>query len=138
MEEIQVFATRIRSGDNKEITVPNGQITGGSIVNHSAKDTRRVDLVFGIGYDDDIAQAKSILQEIVDADDRVLADPAPTIAVAELADSSVNFVVRPWVATGDHWPVRFDLPERVKLESDRRGISIPYPQSDVHVHQPAA
>jgi len=138
VEEVQVFATKIRTGDNKEVTVPNGQITGGAITNYSAKDTRRVDLVFGIGYGDDIAKAKSILHEIVTGDDRVLSDPAPTIAVAELADSSVNFVVRPWVKTGDYWPVLFDLTEAVKLRFDAEDISIPFPQTDVHVHQSAA
>lgn len=138
VEEVQVFATKIRTGDNKEVTVPNGGITGGSIVNYSAKDTRRVDMVFGIGYGDDIKRAKEILHEIVAADGRILADPAPTIAVSELADSSVNFVVRPWCATGDYWPVLFDVTERVKLEFDKQGVSIPFPQTDVHVHQSAA
>ena len=137
VEEIQVFATKIRTGDNKEITVPNGSITSGSIVNYSAKDTRRVDLVFGIGYGDDIAKAKNILSQIVTGDERVLKDPAPTIAVAELADSSVNLVCRPWVKTGEYWPVLFDVTERVKLEFDRQDISIPFPQTDIHVHQAA-
>jgi small conductance mechanosensitive channel len=117
--------------------VPNGSITSGSIVNYSAKDTRRVDLVFGIGYGDDIAKAKNILSQIVTGDERVLKDPAPTIAVAELADSSVNLVCRPWVKTGEYWPVLFDVTERVKLEFDRQDISIPFPQTDIHVHQAA-
>jgi len=138
VEEIQVFATKIRTPDNKEITVPNGQITGGSIVNYSAKGTRRVDMVFGISYGDDLARAKGILQRLIESDERVLRDPAPTIAVLELGDSSVNFAVRPWVKTGDYWPVFFDLTERVKLEFDAQGISIPFPQRDVHLHQPAA
>ena len=137
VEEVQVFATKIRTGDNREITVPNGSITSGSIVNNSAKETRRIDLVFGIGYGDDIAKAKSILRQIVDGDERVLKDPAPTIAVSELADSSVNLVCRPWVRTGDYGAVRFDVIERVKLEFDRQHISIPFPQTDVHVHQAA-
>jgi small conductance mechanosensitive channel len=135
VEDVQVFATIIRSGDNKEITVPNGSITGGSIVNYSAKPTRRVDMVFGIGYDDDIKQAKQILHDVIAADDRILAEPAVTIAVSELADSSVNFVVRPWVNSGDYWPVLFDTTENVKLEFDKAGVSIPYPQTDVHMHQ---
>jgi small conductance mechanosensitive channel len=135
VEDIQVFATKIRTGDNKEITVPNGAITGGSIVNYSAKDTRRVDMVFGIGYDDDILQAKRILNEILVADDRILKDPEPMIAVSELADSSVNFVVRPWVSSGDYWPVLFDTTEKVKLEFDKQGVSIPFPQTDVHLHK---
>ena len=138
VEEVQVFATKILSVDNKEITLPNGQITSGAITNYSARDTRRIDLVFGIGYGDDIARAKSILHEIVTADQRVLSDPAPTIALSELADSSVNFVVRPWVKTGDYWPVRFELTEAVKLRFDAAGISIPFPQTDIHLHQSAA
>lgn len=137
VEEVQVFATRIRTGDNKEVTVPNGAITGGTIVNYSAKDTRRVDLVFGIGYDDDLARAKGVLQRIVDADERILRDPAPTIAVGELADSSVNFIVRPWVKGPDYWAVYWDLTERIKLEFDAQDISIPFPQNDVHLHQAA-
>ena len=138
VEHIQIFATVIRTGDNKEITIPNGSITSGSIVNYSAKPTRRVDMVFGIGYDDDIKEAKRILNEIVAADERILADPEPTIAVSELADSSVNFVVRPWVNSADYWPVLFDVTEQVKLEFDKQGVSIPFPQTDVHVHQTAA
>ncbi len=107
-------------------------------MNYSTKPTRRVDMVFGIGYDDDIRQAKQILEDVVSADQRVLADPPPTIAVSELADSSVNFVVRPWVNSGDYWPVLFDITENVKLEFDKQGVSIPFPQTDVHVHQSAA
>jgi small conductance mechanosensitive channel len=138
VEDVQIFATKIRTGDNKEITVPNGAITGSSIVNYSAKPTRRVDMVFGIGYDDDIKRAKEILEQVVTSDQRVLSDPAPTIAVSELADSSVNFVVRPWVNSGDYWPVLFDITENVKLEFDKQSVSIPFPQTDVHVHQSAA
>ena len=138
VENVQVFATVIRTGDNKEITVPTGSIMGSSIVNYSAKPTRRVDMVFGIGYGDDIKQAKQILHDVVSAADRVLADPAPTIALSELADSSVNFVVRPWVNSADYWPVLFDITENVKLEFDKHGVSIPFPQTDVHVHQSAA
>ena len=137
VEEVQVFATRIRTGDNREITVPNGAITSGSIVNYSAKGTRRVDLVFGIGYGDDIAKAKNILTRILEADPRILSDPAPTIGVMELADSSVNFAVRPWVVAADYWPVYFHLLERVKREFDAQGVSIPFPQTDVHLHQVA-
>ena len=135
VEEIQVFATKIRTGDNTEITVPNAQITSGSITNYSAKETRRVDLVFGIGYGDDIARAKKLLSEVIAGDERILREPEPTVAVSELAASSVNFVVRPWVKSGDYWPVYFDLVERVKLAFDAQGISIPFPQTDVHVHR---
>lgn len=138
VEDVQIFATIIRTGDNKEITVPNGSVTGGSITNYSAKPTRRVDMVFGIGYDDDLKKAKQVLHDIIAADSRILADPPVTIAVAELADSSVNFVVRPWVASADYWGVKFDITENVKIEFDKQGISIPYPQTDVHVHQNAS
>jgi small conductance mechanosensitive channel len=137
IEEVQVFATMMRTGDNKLIILPNSAVTNGSIVNYSAKDTRRIDMVFGIGYDDDIKKAKGILERMVTGDSRVLADPAPTIAVAELADSSVNFVVRPWVNAGDYWPTKFDLTEAIKIEFDKEGISIPFPQQDVHMHQVA-
>ena len=135
--EVQMFATVFRTGDNKRIIVPNSIITGGSITNYSANDTRRIDMVFGIGYGDDISLAKQIIREILDAEERVLKDPEPQIAVSELADSSVNLVVRPWVKTADYGGVRFDVTERVKLAFDARGVSIPFPQRDVHVHQVA-
>lgn len=130
---INIFTTTIRTGDNKEVIIPNGSIYGGNIVNYSSMPTRRVDMVFGIGYGDDLKKAKQLLQEIVEADERVLKDPAPTIAVSELADSSVNFVVRPWVNSADYWGVFFDTHETVKLRFDQEGISIPYPQMDLHV-----
>ncbi len=135
VEEIQVFCTKIRTGDNKQIVIPNSGVLGGNIVNYSAKETRRVDLVFGIGYDDDLRKAKELLQEIVGADERILKDPEPLVAVSELADSSVNFVVRAWVKTGDYWKVHFHLLETVKLWFDEEGVSIPYPQRDVHLYQ---
>ncbi|MEO9945873.1 MAG: mechanosensitive ion channel domain-containing protein [Paraglaciecola sp.] len=135
VKSISIFTTVMTTGDNKEIIVPNGSIYGGNITNYSAKETRRVDMVVGIGYDSDLKKAKAILNEMVAADDRILKDPAPTVAVAELADSSVNFVVRPWVASGDFWPVKFDFTEAVKLRFDEEGISIPFPQMDVHVHK---
>lgn len=134
VEGIQMFSTQLVSPDNKHIIVPNAQITSGSIVNYSTKDTRRVDLEFGIGYDDDIKKAKTTLQKLVKADKRILQEPEPVIAVSELADSSVNFVVRPWVNASDYWDVKFELTEKVKLAFDKAGISIPYPQSDVHLH----
>ncbi len=135
VERITVFNTIIRTGDNKEMIVPNGSIYGGVIINYSAKDTRRIDMVFGIGYDDDIKKAKEIMSDVISKDDRVLKDPAPLIAVSELADSSVNFVVRPWVNSADYWAVKFDLTEAIKLAFDQEGISIPYPQMDVHVNK---
>jgi small conductance mechanosensitive channel len=135
VKSIGIFTSLFVTPDNKEIIIPNGAIYGGNITNFSAKDTRRVDMVFGIGYDDDLKKAKSILEEMVAADPRVLAEPAPQVAVSELGDSSVNFVVRPWAASGDFWGLKFDFTEAVKLRFDQEGISIPYPQMDVHVHK---
>ena len=140
VEEIDIFTTQIRTGDNKTIYVPNGNVMGDNIVNYSTKDTRRIDMVVGIGYEADIKHAKSILEEIVASDDRILKDPAVTIGVVELADSSVNFAFRPWVNTVDYWSVYFDLNETIKLRFDEESISIPYPQQDVHLfkHESAA
>jgi len=135
VEAIQIFNTIIKTPDNKTVIIPNSKITGDSITNYSAKEIRRVDLVFGIGYDDDIKKAKEILERVINEDSRVLKDPAPFVAVSELADSSVNFVVRPWVKSGDYWGVYFDLTEKVKLAFDSERVSIPYPQMDVHLQQ---
>lgn len=135
VEEIGIFTTNMRSVDNKAIIIPNAGITGGNIVNVSAKPTRRVDMTFGVGYDDDLKKVRKVIEEVVHADERILNDPAVTIAVAELADSSVNFVVRPWVNSGDYWDVFFDLNEKIKIRFDEEDISIPYPQQDVHMHQ---
>ncbi len=138
IEEIGIFSTIMRTGDNKKVIIPNSGITGSNITNYSAKETRRVDLVFGIGYGDDIRKAKEILQRLMREDDRILTDPEPVVALAELADSSVNFVVRPWVKSGDYWTALWDLTEKVKLTFDQEGVSIPFPQQDVHMHQIAA
>ena len=135
VENVQIFSTTMRTGDNKEVIVPNGGIYSGAITNYSARDTRRVDMVFGIGYDDDIRKPKEILEGLVAADDRILKDPAPVVALSELADSSVNFIVRPWVNSGDYWAVMWDMNEKVKTSFDEAGISIPYPQMDVHLHK---
>ncbi len=135
--EVQIFATVLKSADNKHIIVPNSQIMNGEIINYSANDTRRVDLVASCGYEDNLDDVRKVLTDIVSKDDRVLEDPAPTIAVSELADSSVNFVVRPWVATDDYWGVYFDLTEQIKKRFDAEGIAIPFPQRDVHVYQHA-
>tara|TARA_R110002110_G_scaffold415561_2_gene650998 strand:+ start:231196 stop:232038 length:843 start_codon:yes stop_codon:yes gene_type:complete len=132
VDKISIFTTTMTSPDNKEIIVPNGAILGDNITNYSARPTRRVDMVFGISYDDDIRKAKKLLEEIVAADDRVLAEPEPVIVLGELADSSVNFLVRPWVNASDYWPLLWDITEQVKLKFDEAGISIPYPQMDVH------
>lgn len=138
VQEIGIFSTTLKTGDNRIIIVPNAAIYSGTITNNSAQDTRRIDLVFGIGYDDDIRKAKEILQSILAEDERILKEPAPLVAVAELADSSVNFNVRPWVKASDYWSVRYDVTEKVKLAFDEAGISIPYPQMDVHLARPEA
>ena len=135
VEKIQIFSTIMKTGDNREIIVPNGAIFGGVITNYSARDTRRVDMVFGIGYDDDLLKAKQILKDIIAADDRILQDPAPAVAINDLGDSCVNFKVRPWVKAADYWDVLSDVTESVKLTFDKEGISIPYPQTDVHLHK---
>ncbi len=132
---INIFNTVLTSPDNKAIIVPNSSILSGTIINVSANATRRVDLIMGIGYDDDLLKAKELLETIVKEDPRVLSTPAPQIAVSELADSSVNFIVRPWCKTEDYWGVYWGLTEKVKLVFDQEGISIPYPQTDVHLHK---
>ena len=137
IEEVRIFNTIIKTGDNREIIIPNSHIYGGPIINVSARPTRRIDMVFGIGYEDDIRKAKALIEDAFAADERILQDPAPAVAMAELADSSVNFNVRPWVKTEDYWAVRADLMERIKLSFDDNGISIPYPQQDVHMHNAA-
>jgi len=135
VDEIGLFATLMHTPDNQRIIVPNSSILGGNITNVSALPTRRVDLVFGIGYDDNIGQARDIIKAVIDADERILKDPEAAIAVAELGDSSVNINVRPWVNSADYWPVRADLLETIKVKFDEAGISIPYPQQDVHMHE---
>jgi len=133
VESISLFNTTLLTPDNKVILIPNSTVAGGSITNFSKKTTRRVDFVFGIGYDDDLKLAKSTLQKIVDEDSRILKDPASFIGVGELGDSSVNFTVRVWVKAEDYWGVHFDTNEKVKLTFDEKGISMPYPQMDVHL-----
>ena len=138
VEEIQIFSSKFKSGDNKEIIVPNGQIIAGTITNYSAKETRRIDLVIGVGYNDDLKKVRSVLEAILNQEERVLAAPEPTIGLLELADSSVNFAVRPWVKTADYWPTRFALQEEIKLRFDDQGISIPFPQRDLHIFNETA
>ncbi|WP_435219390.1 mechanosensitive ion channel family protein [Luminiphilus sp. nBUS_07] len=133
VENIGIFSSVLRTGDNRELIIPNGAIYGGIITNYSARSTRRVDMVFGVDYGDDLREAKALLRTIILADDRVLAEPEPVIAVSELADSSVNFIVRPWVKSADYWPVLWDTTEKVKLEFDAQGLSIPFPQMDIHL-----
>ena len=138
VEQVQILTTILKTPDNKQIIVPNSAIMSSIITNFSANETRRVDLTIGVSYDDDLDKVQKTLQEIVDADERILKDPACVIRVHELADSSVNFVVRPWVASGDYWGVYWDLTETIKKRFDQDGISFPFPQQDVHVHQVSA
>lgn len=133
VREIRIFATLITTPDNKAITVPNSAIMGGNIVNYSAMPTRRVDMKIGVSYSSDLARVKQVLSDILAADERVLKDPAPTIAVAELADRSINLVVRPWVNSPDYWAVLWDTTETIKRRFDAEGIKIPFPQMDVHL-----
>lgn len=133
VEKISIFSTQMKTGDNREIIVPNGKIYGDTITNFSARDTRRIDMVFGIGYEDDLRKARDILRNLIDGDERILKEPETLIAVSELADSSVNFIVRPWVNRSDYSSVKFDMNENVKLAFDENNISIPYPQMDVHL-----
>lgn len=132
---VQILTTVLKTGDNKQIIVPNAQIMSSIITNYSANDTRRVDLTVGVSYEDDLDKVRKTLTEIIDADERVLKDPACQIAVKELGDSSVNFTVRPWAKTSDFWGVYFDLTETIKKRFDQEGISFPFPQQDVHVYK---
>ena len=134
VEEVQILTTVLKTGDNKKVIIPNSQIMSGTITNYSANDRRRVDLVVGVSYSDDLDKVRKEIEALVAADERILEDPAVTIAVSELADSSVNFVVRPWVKTADYWGVYFDLTESIKKRFDEVGISIPFPQQDIYVH----
>lgn len=133
VEGISIFTTQLKTPDNKQIIVPNGNITSGVITNYSAKAQRRIDLVVGVGYGDDLSKVKKVLSKIVKAEKRILAEPEPVIAVSELGDSSVNLVVRPWVESTEYWNVRFDLTEKIKTTFDKEGISIPFPQRDLHI-----
>jgi small conductance mechanosensitive channel len=132
---ISLFTTELKTPDNQKVIVPNAGITSNVITNVTANPIRRVDLVIGIGYDDDIKKAKEVIQGVLAEEKRILPAPEPLIAVSELADSSVNFVVRPWVKTGEYWTVYFALTENIKLALDANGISIPFPQQDVHMYQ---
>jgi len=135
VEKIQIFTTQLKTPDNKTIIIPNAKLSSDNIVNFSEKGTRRVDLVFGIGYGDDIDHAKKVIMDVLAREERILKDPATTIGVVELADSSVNFAVRPWVTADDYWNVYFNLTENIKKSFDSEGISIPFPQRDVHMYE---
>lgn len=133
VEEVEIFTTKLRSPDNKLVIIPNNQITSGNIINYSAKETRRLDLVIGVSYSDDLAKVKNTLASILQADTRILPEPEPTIGVLALGESSIDFAVRPWVKSADYWPTLFDLNQKIKETFDREGISIPFPQRDIHL-----
>ena len=133
--EVGIFTTEMKTPDNVQIIIPNATIMGSAITNVSAHPTRRIDMTLGVGYDDDLNKAKQIMEDLLLTDERVLKDPVVTIAVANLGDSSVEFVVRPWVNSADYWAVKSDFIKAVKEKFDAEGISIPYPQSDVHLFQ---
>jgi len=137
VEEIGIFTTELKSPDNKKVIVPNAKVTGDNIINYTAKDQRRMDIVAGVSYNDDLDKVRRVLTDILSEDNRILDDPAPTIAVLELADSSVNFAVRPWVKTTEYWDVFFEIQEKIKKRFDAEGIAIPFPQQDVHVYKAA-
>lgn len=133
VEQIEIFTTRLRTGDNKLVVIPNNQITSGNIINYSAKDTRRIDMIIGVSYSDDLAKVKEVLKSILAEDERILPEPEPVIGVMSLGESSIDFVVRPWVKAADYWPTLYHLNQTIKETFDREGISIPFPQRDVHL-----
>ena len=133
VKEIQIFNTILNSPDNVRIIIPDGQVTGNNIVNYTVNGTRRVDLTVGVSYDDDLKKARKVIEQVLADDSRILAEPSATVAVSELGDSSVNFVVRPWVNVTDYWDVYFNITESLKVALDKNGISIPYPQRDIHM-----
>ncbi|MCW8850028.1 MAG: mechanosensitive ion channel [Melioribacteraceae bacterium] len=135
VEEIGIFVTILTSPDNKVIFVPNSKMTSDSIVNYNVKDTRRVDMIFGIGYKEDINKARQTINEVIKSNPKILKDPEPKIVVSELGESSVNFAVRPWCKTADYWEVYFGVTEAIKMKFDEQNIEIPFPQRDVHIHQ---
>ena len=135
VEAIGIFTTELKSPDNRKIIVPNAKVTGDSIVNFSAKEQRRIDMIAGVSYSDDLAKVKQVLQGILSEDERILKEPAPTIGLLEMAESSINFAVRPWVKTTDYWDVFFATQEKIKQRFDAEGISIPFPQRDVHLYK---
>lgn len=137
VEEVQLFTTKLKTPDNKTVIIPNAQVTAGTITNYSARDTRRLDMVFGVGYGDDLDHVKRVINQVLAEEPRLLKDPEPVVAVLNLGESSVDFAVRPWVNSADYWGVFFDLQEKMKKRFDQEGISIPFPQRDVHLYQQA-
>ena len=133
VKDMQIFTTTLKTGDNKTIIIPNAKISGDNIINYSAEENRRVDMTVGVAYDADLSKVRDVLNDIISKDERILSDPAPQVAVAELADSSVNFIVRIWTKTGDYWGVKCDTTETIKNRFDEAGIGIPFPQRDIHI-----
>lgn len=133
VEEVRIFSTLLRTPNNSELTIPNGAIFSGTITNFTARENRRIDLVIGVGYDDDLREAKAVLERVIRADERVLEEPAASVVVGDLGDSCVNLLVRPWVKTPDYFATKYALTEAIKLTLDEAGISIPYPQRDLHI-----
>lgn len=133
VKDMQIFTTTMKTGDNKTIIIPNAKISGDNIINYSAEENRRVDMTVGVAYDADLSKVKDVLNDIISKEERILSDPAPQVAVAELADSSVNFIVRVWTKTEDYWGVKFDATETIKNRFDEAGIGIPFPQRDIHI-----
>jgi len=135
VDAIGIFNTTFKTGDNRVIIVPNSNIIGGNITNYSREEIRRIDLVIGVGYEDDLKLVKTTLEEIVNNHPKVLKEPVAAVALSELADSSVNFNVRPWVKSSDYWSVRSELLEQIKITFDEKGINIPYPQMEIHLNK---
>ena len=132
VKEIEIFTTKLNTTDNKEVIIPNGTLSNGNITNYSTEKTRRIDITMGVSYDADIKQTKDLLMKIMTDHPNILKEPAPIVVLGELADSSVNFKMRPWTLTADYWTVYFEIMETCKIELDKAGIEIPYPQMDIH------
>jgi len=135
VKEIQIFTTILTTPDNQTVIIPNSPIAVNALTNYSTQETRRVDFTFGIGYSDDIDKARTVIMKLINQDERILKDPEPLVKIANLGDSSVDFATRVWVNSGDYWGVFFDMNEKVKKEFDKEGISIPFPQQDVHLYK---
>jgi len=133
VEKIQVFVTQLKTPDNKIIFIPNAKMSGDNIINYSVKEIRRIDFIFSVSYSDAIDNVKSVIAAVLAEDSRILDDPAPTVGLLKLADSSLDFAVRPWVKTADYWDVYFSINEKMKKRFDAEGITIPFPQQDIHV-----
>ena len=133
VKDMQIFTTTMKTGDNKTIIIPNAKISGDNIINYSAEENRRVDMVVGVAYDADLSQVRDVLNDIISKDDRIMSDPPPQVVVGELADSSVNFIVRLWTKSENYWGVNFDTNETIKNRFDEAGIGIPFPQRDIHI-----